>query len=356
MKRDDIFLKSVKFHKTVNAMTTSAEKAPYLGTVEPTGIVDTDAFVQVMIDEEGCTESKESILRAIQCRDNAIMTCVGEQQMKVYTGDGSLVSPFIYGSFDAPDAAVGPNNSVEPQIRLGAEIRDAVADIIPEEDRSAISELGGVRILSVMTDGIGFGLIKGTQPFCIAGIGFKPSDTSTVAVSLTSQKTGASTAATVVAVDSTQRIKAKMPTPPTAGGYQLTVTVTDGSGEETRTYPAQKNVTVLASDEPAPAKPKVTISNGSADDNAVMFEIENAEAVRGYAVDQYDVKSFKVDLWKNGELNEEDAEAIWTPAAVPYVSKPDFAAAGDVIKIVAHVDPAKTGYDQSDAVHQFTVG
>lgn len=247
MKSSSLSLETIRFHKRPNAMETSSEKAPYIGQVDLNGSVDTDQFIREMIETEGCTEDAESILRVLKCEDVARRQCVGENVLKTYMTDGTLVAPYIYGSFDAPDAPVGEQNSVEPQFRLPADIRDALADIVPEEDRSGIAELGGVRILSVLTEGVGFSLVKGTLPFCIAGIGFKPSATSTVTVTARNRKTGAETAATVVSVDSTQRINAKFATALAAGQYQLVVTVTEG-GEGNVPHSATTNVKVLAAE------------------------------------------------------------------------------------------------------------
>lgn len=237
-------IEGIRFHKRVNAMEQSAEKSPYIGQIVSAGTVDTDQFIDEMISK-GCTESAEAIRRVIASGDNVLKECVGENVLKVYTGDGSLVTPHIYGSFDAPDAPAGADNAVEPNIRLGAELRDCLADIVPEEDRSGIADLGGVRILSVLTEGVGFSLVKGTLPFSIAGMGFKPSATATQTVKAKNLKTGVETAATVVEVDSTQRITAKFATALSAGNYQLVVTVTeDEEGKVPRS--ATYNVKTLA--------------------------------------------------------------------------------------------------------------
>ena len=67
-------------------------------------------------------------------------------------------------------------------------------------------------------------------------------------------------------------------------------------------------------------------------------------------------EEFSVDLWRNGEIVEEDAHAIHVLASgSPYVEYADFAEAGDTVKVVAHVDPAKTDFVQEDAVLEFTV-
>ena len=104
-----------------------------------------------------------------------------------------------------------------------------------------------------------------------------------------------------------------------------------------------------------PTKPRIALANGSVDGSAVFFEIENAEAVRDYREDEIGVKMFSVDLWKNGSLVEADAEAIWIPNTAPYAPYDDFASPGDTVKVVAHVDPAKTEFYQKDGVLEFVV-
>ena len=247
MNAVDLGLEGIRFHKRANAMEQSAEKAPYIGQVDLAGTVDTDPFIDEMIEGQGCTESKESIRRVIASGDNVLGECLGGNVFKVYTGDGSLVTPHIYGSFDAPDAEAGADNAVEPNIRLGAELRDCLTDITPVEDRSGIAELGGVRIFSALTEGVGFSLIKGTLPFSIAGMGFKPSATATQTVKAKNLKTGVETAATVVEVDSTQRITAKFASALPAGNYQLIVTVTEG-GEGNAPRSATYNVKAIAAE------------------------------------------------------------------------------------------------------------
>ena len=102
-------------------------------------------------------------------------------------------------------------------------------------------------------------------------------------------------------------------------------------------------------------KKRVVLSNGSVDGSAVFFEAENPEGVRDYMNDGI-TEEYSVDLWKNGELVEEDAHVIHVlGSGSPYVEHADFAEAGDTVKVVAHVDPAKTEFDPRDAVLEFTV-
>ena len=105
----------------------------------------------------------------------------------------------------------------------------------------------------------------------------------------------------------------------------------------------------------APPEKRVVLSNGSVDGSAVFFEVENPDGIRDYVNDGI-TEEFSVDLWKNGELVEEDAHAIHVlESGAPYVQYEDFAEAGDTVKIVAHVNPAKTDFVQEDAVLEFTV-
>ena len=105
----------------------------------------------------------------------------------------------------------------------------------------------------------------------------------------------------------------------------------------------------------AAPKKRVVLSNGSVDGSAVFFEAENPEGIRDYVNDGI-TEEYSVDLWKNGTLVEAGAHAVHVlETGAPYVQYEDFAEAGDTVKIVAHVNPAKTDFVQEDAVLEFTV-
>lgn len=102
-------------------------------------------------------------------------------------------------------------------------------------------------------------------------------------------------------------------------------------------------------------KKRVVLSNGSVDGSAVFFEAENPEGIRDYVNDGI-TEEYSVDLWKNGTLVEAGAHAIHVlETGSPYVEYENFAEAGDTVKVVAHVNPAKTDFVQEDAVLEFTV-
>ena len=104
-----------------------------------------------------------------------------------------------------------------------------------------------------------------------------------------------------------------------------------------------------------PTKPRIVLSNGSVDSSAVFFDAENAAGIRDYWTDGI-TEEYSVDLYRNGELIEENAHAIHIiETGSPYVQHEDFASPGDTVKVVAHVDPSKTEFYQKDAVLEFVV-
>ena len=218
----------IKFRKQSNAMERTSEKAPYLGKVELKGTVYEDAFIDEMV-AQGCTESAASIRRIIHAGDAVTARILGENGQKVQTGDG-LVMPHIAGSFPTPDANPGAGNELVPRIDLGDDTRDMLSGVKPTEDRAGIADLGGVRILSVFTEGIGFGQLKGTQPFGIAGVGFKPSASSSAAVKVVNAKTGVETEAAEVTVVDNQNITAELGEVLPKGQYKVVVKVSDEGG------------------------------------------------------------------------------------------------------------------------------
>lgn len=244
MKNADIIETPIRFHKVRNAMERSAGKAPYLAHVDSPGVVEEDQFIGEMLDTGECTESADNIRRIIRTSDNVIGARVGEHVNKVVTDCGTVV-PHVSGSLPKEDAEAGEENAAVPRILPDAELRNAAADIVPVEDRSGIDDLGGVRILSVYTEGVGFSLVKGTLPFRVAGLGFKPSETSTAALAIRNPKTGVETAVPAATVDSTQRINAQLSAALPAGNYQLIVTVTEG-GEGNVPRSATANVKAIA--------------------------------------------------------------------------------------------------------------
>ena len=86
----------------------------------------------------------------------------------------------------------------------------------------------------------------------------------------------------------------------------------------------------------------------------MTFKVENPEGIRGCRADETS-KEFSVDLYRNGALVLADATARCEGGTAPFVEAEDFAAKGDTVKVVAHIDPAKTDFDQRDAELEFEV-
>ena len=100
---------------------------------------------------------------------------------------------------------------------------------------------------------------------------------------------------------------------------------------------------------------RVALFSGWCDQRGVTFKIENPEGIRGYRADETS-KEFSVDLYRNGALVLADATARCEGGtAAPFVETEDFATKGDTVKVVAHIDPAKTDFDQRDAELEFEV-
>ena len=248
MKSSAVYEKKLVFHKIRNETGTSSEAAPYLGVIELNGVVSHEEFVEEIV-ANGCTASAETVDLVLKTGDAIVREGLGERGYSMHTAV-SLVMPHLSGSLPAPDANPGEGNELLPRIDLCDGLRLAAADIVPKENREEISGLGGVRILSVLTEGIGFTQLKGIEPFSIAGVGFKPSAASSAAVKVVSAKTGAETAAAEVTVSDNQHITAKLGEVLPKGDYKVVVTVTDESAAGNRD--ASYNVRMLAAPQPEP--------------------------------------------------------------------------------------------------------
>ena len=259
MKKSVILEKAIVYHKVRNETGTSSAQAPYLGQIELAGVVPQETFVEEMI-EDGCSATAATVNLVLNARNSVLGECVGAKGYKVHTSE-ALVMPHLSGSLPAPDANPGEGNELVPRIDLGDELRLAASDIVPKENREEVSDLGGVRILSVFTEGVGFTQLKGTLPFSIAGVGFKPSASSSTAVKVVSAKTGDETAADDVTVVDNQHITAQLGEALAKGDYKVVVTVTDESAAGNRD--ASYNVKMLAAPQPPGPAPIATNSDGT---------------------------------------------------------------------------------------------
>lgn len=244
----------ITFHKVKNEMPASSGEVPYLGKVELKGTIEEEAFI-VEMREDGCTESAESIRRILRGADAVQAMRIGEKGNKVQTGT-ELMMPHLEGTLPAPDAKPGEGNALTVRIDVCDSLRNALSDMTPKEDRSMISKLGGVRIYSVKSEGLDWSELKGTTPFQIIGIGFKPTSASAIMVSVVSQKTGAASVAAATC-DDNQRIVAQLGEVLPKGQYKVVVKVSDEggvSGNDEASY----NVKMLAAPAPVPP-PKKTL-------------------------------------------------------------------------------------------------
>ena len=245
MKKSTIQITEIKYHKLQHKMQQSAEKSPFLGKVESNGVVSTDQLIDEM-QENGCKASAETIAMVIAAEDRAVARQVGDYGRKVYTGLGA-VSPHITGNFDSVDGNVGEQNEIVARVNLNAEARNALADITPKENTDNKEELGGPRILSVLTQGLDYQTLKGTLPFSVAGSGFKgETGTATAKLYLTNAKTGVETEVPTVQTVSSQRITGKLTEALPAGKYQLKVVITEGEEDERTERSTFRNVTMVA--------------------------------------------------------------------------------------------------------------
>ena len=248
MKNSVILEQALVFHKVKNETGMSSAEAPYLGVIELKGVIPHEDLVEEIV-EEGCSASAETVDLVLKSADAVRRECVGAKGYKVHTG-AALVMPHLTGSLPAPDAAATDANELVPRIDLGDGLRLAAADLVPKENREDISKLGGVRILSVFTEGIGFSQLKGLLPFSIAGVGFKPTAASSAAVKVVNLRTGTETAAREVTVADNQHIVAQLGAVLAKGDYKVVVTVTDESVAGNRD--ASYNVKMLSAPAPEP--------------------------------------------------------------------------------------------------------
>lgn len=234
MKKIIEILKTIFFSKMENKMEKSKEKAPYIGVLSLNGTVEMSALCQGIADETGLSVAK--VTQILSAYGEVAIQNLG-MGYKVVTPYGYFV-PHITKSFPTQDAPFDPEtNELIGVFYPNEETRKWVSDIVPKELKDARADLGGPRILSMWTDGLGYSQCAKDKTFRIVGSGFPTVIDANNKVTFTHPKTGEVTTLTDVTPSGNGlRLDCKFTVDLPPGTYLLTVTKED--------IPATRNIDV----------------------------------------------------------------------------------------------------------------
>ena len=342
----------IRYYLVKNGTDTAA-KAPYTIRVVPNGVANLNDLVSEILTR---ISSSEQRVRMVVTEATKVML---KHVLAGETVDfgGIRFKAQIPGSMDYEDSPFTPGvDEVIVCAYVDDELRDTFDGIVPVK-LSAEEVAASIRVSNVMDIATeNFGEIHGTAPFKVLGNGITL-DGEGESAKLLDRKTGEVLAtAEVSTVSKGQRATCAFAA--TEGGipkgqYVLEVT-TFGLVGETTPRVFRKPVTLVEAI-PAPAKPKVRIGSlaATADGGGATLELsglENVEAVEGYDAES---GQFSAEIFVNGVSRGTDyfmktGEGTATQAFTDM-------GAGDTVKVVLKVDPAKTEYDQTPAEATCTV-
>ena len=150
-----------------NAMSATADKAPYLGMAVPVGSLAYDNILKDMI-KTGTRLSLPTARFFLEAFYEFAAERIAEEVVRINTGTVAIY-PRIDGSFDSEDADFDPErNSLYIGATLSQSLRDRVAGIVP--DATGDETKGTVKMDRIYDIGSQTrGVISGTNPFRISG-------------------------------------------------------------------------------------------------------------------------------------------------------------------------------------------
>ena len=150
-----------------NAMSATAEKAPYLGMAVPVGSLAYDNILKDMI-KTGTRLSLPTARFFLEAFYEFAAERIAEEVVRINTGTVSIY-PMIDGSFDSEDADFDPErNSLYIGATLSQSLRDRVAGIVPDatgDETKGTVKMDRIYDIESQTRGV----ISGTNPFRISG-------------------------------------------------------------------------------------------------------------------------------------------------------------------------------------------
>ena len=150
-----------------NAMSATADKAPYLGMAVPVGSLAYDNILKDMI-KTGTRLSLPTARFFLEAFYEFAAERIAEEVVRINTGTVAIY-PMIDGSFDSEDAEFDPErNSLYIGATLSQSLRDRVAGIVPDatgDETKGTVKMDRVYDIESQTRGV----ISGTKSFRISG-------------------------------------------------------------------------------------------------------------------------------------------------------------------------------------------
>ena len=150
-----------------NAMSATADKAPYLGMAVPVGSLAYDNILKDMI-KTGTRLSLPTARFFLEAFYEFAAERIAEEVVRINTGTVAIY-PMIDGSFDSEDADFDPErNSLYIGATLSQSLRDRVAGIVPDatgDETKGTVKMDRIYDIESQTRGV----ISGTNSFRISG-------------------------------------------------------------------------------------------------------------------------------------------------------------------------------------------
>ena len=150
-----------------NAMSATADKAPYLGMAVPVGSLAYDNILKDMI-KTGTRLSLPTAKFFLDAFYEFAAERIAEEVVRINTGTVAIY-PMIDGSFDSEDADFDPErNSLYIGATLSQSLRDRVAGIVPDatgDETKGTVKMDRIYDIESQTRGV----ISGTDAFRISG-------------------------------------------------------------------------------------------------------------------------------------------------------------------------------------------
>ena len=150
-----------------NAMSATADKAPYLGMAVPVGSLAYDNILKDMI-KTGTRLSLPTARFFLEAFYEFAAERIAEEVVRINTGTVAIY-PMIDGSFDSEDAEFDPErNSLYIGATLSQSLRDRIAGIVPDatgDETKGTVKMDRIYDIESQTRGV----ICGTNPFRISG-------------------------------------------------------------------------------------------------------------------------------------------------------------------------------------------
>ena len=214
-------IRKVGYRLVRNAMSTTADKAPFLGVAIPVGSSAYGEILKRML-KNGTFMTNATVRYLLNAFYEYAAERIAEDVVRINMGSFAIY-PMIGGSFDSEDDEFrAPRNTLYVGATLSRELRDTVSGIVPKRlgDDSAKDSVKISSIMDLASET--YRLIVGVDEFRIAGIDLTVPDGEDESLSLVAEDGETKVAdITVVSTEEGQRIICVLASAVPAGMYYV---------------------------------------------------------------------------------------------------------------------------------------